>query len=138
MKSFLYLSPVPNRDPWTVLIDGEDIFDNFDDVFDEMDAFMRMHREAKANANTSHTSHDSHVSNTSHDTHAPHESHDSHASQASHDSCMSPPCVHIKAARKWWFSERPRYDTIPDELIESLCDGIPPSRFVFDFSDLFR
>lgn len=99
--------------PWTMYVAGEDIFDYFDDVFDEIDAFMRMHKNSMMH----------------------------HRGDAL---CMysqqhNMPRLHIKAVRQWWFSsECPRYDTVPDDIIESICDGIPPSRFVLDFTELFK
>lgn len=109
---FVYLTSNASS-PWTMYVAGEDIFDYFDDVFDEIDAFMRMHKNSI---------------------------------MCSGDACMyskqqqhNMPRLHIKAVRQWWFSsECPRYDTVPDDIIESICDGIPPSRFVFDFTELFK
>lgn len=98
IPKYEYLALEPS--PWTVAIDGCDIFDNFEDVFDEIDMFLRSHKESSARTG---------------------------------------PRVKIRAVRQWWYAENNhRYDTIPDSLIDSICDGIPPSIFVFDFTDLFK
>jgi hypothetical protein len=87
---------------WTVKIDGEDIYNNFNEVFDEMDMFMLSHKKSCAYRR------------------------------------IRSPRVKIRAVRRWWFAESsPRYDTIPDDVIESICDGISPDIFVFDFTELF-
>jgi hypothetical protein len=47
------------------------------------------------------------------------------------------PIIEIRAVRKWRSTPDPEYDTIPDDVLDSFCDGLPPTYIVMDFSDLF-
>jgi hypothetical protein len=89
------------RDPFTILVNGEDIFDYYDEVFDELDDILKFYK----------------------------------------DQGLTMPRIHIRSARMWLPSRGPdtpaRFDTVPDEVLESFCDGLSYSRLVFDFTDLF-
>jgi hypothetical protein len=89
------------RDPFTILVDGESVFDHFEEVFDELDAVLAIYRGQS----------------------------------------LPVPRIHIRAARMWLCSSNEkgpaRFDTVPDEVLESFCDGLPRAHLLLDFTDIF-
>jgi hypothetical protein len=97
-KAIMYTTVVisPNH-PHSIHVTGENIFDVFDEVFDEIDELLRMYLIRG----------------------------------------LPSPIIIINASRQW-YSSPPRFDTVPDECIESFCQGIPYNKIEMDFSDVFK
>lgn len=89
---------VDTNDPMTVLVEGEAIFDSFEEVFDETDLVRNLYKKCAGGVH---------------------------------------PRLNIRAVRKWKEEPDLQYDTVPDEVLEAFCDGIPSSRVLLDFTELF-